>query len=100
MTRLGHQDLTVVTYENLDVGQVVAMLEDRLAIRARKGADTLATNLLRDERTLDFAGRFLADYKASYRAREKKTHVALQVTVDPVSLKIGRNVAPDAVTLD
>ena len=84
-----------VCYESLDAEAVRQHILAALNVPSVEPGPELTTNILRDERTADYAQRFLADYRKRYSAADPKTHLPLRVAV--VDGKLTTDPSPDSL---
>jgi LPS sulfotransferase NodH len=87
----------LIEYEGLEVRSAVAFLESQLRIAETPQQARLATNVLRDDLTLDYAARFCADYAAAFRPDDPGTHLPHGVRIEPAEFLM--SVATDPAAL-
>ncbi len=88
-----------VIYESLDIEAEVSRWRGLLGLQTPESPVKMTAHVLRDERTQDYAARFAADYRNSYRSDDPSTHVAHWVTYDPLSDALQSRTDPDSMVL-
>jgi LPS sulfotransferase NodH len=77
-----------ICYESLDINAIKQQLLASLRMPHVPPSFELSTTMLRDEQTVEYAERFMQEYKARYVASDQATHLPLHVRLEGNTLEI------------
>lgn len=90
-------DTLVLPYETLDVEKAIAFVEGALEVKAKPRSAAFTTNILRDEKTTEFAERFRTDYAAALAVGGSAAALPVRVIADPETLALTAIEDPEAL---
>ncbi|MBJ3774890.1 Stf0 family sulfotransferase [Acuticoccus mangrovi] len=89
----------VVDYEQMDADAIASTVAQGLQVTLAADIERKDTHILRDDKTREFAERFVADYRAAYRADDSSTHLPHSFFLDADGT-LSFVTAPDALSVD